>query len=79
MDMKDAPIDGSRVLLHYHVMQYTRSSSGWHHWERQGTKWEECRWLDGMWTPWCGVADVFTTKRIKEEDCIEWMEAPFHG
>lgn len=77
-EMKEAPRDGSRILLHYHIRNYIRNA-----WRRAGTKWEECRWrfrdLGGFvphWEPWCGADEIHTTDNIAEVDAIEWLPLP---
>lgn len=74
-DIEQAPKDGSRILLLYHVKHYIRGE-----WQRDGTKWEECRWVSKErytgskphWQPWCGNVRTETTNHIKEEDAIAW-------
>lgn len=86
--MEDAPRDGSRVLLKYHVYHYKRGRGkvgfAGGQWERDGEKWEEVRWIsdkkatgsDPHWEPWRGNPRTRSTRHVLDEDAIGWLPRP---
>lgn len=98
--MSEAPRDGTRILLRYVVFhyrrptkeelgrvsdpQYRRMLSRQSSWMPDGSKWEECRWIDDRdrtgspphWEPWEGNPRTRTTHHISPKDCLGWMELP---
>jgi len=68
--MKDAPKDGTRILLHYKTSAYCMGS-----WLEMGEKWEDARWIDGRFEAWAG-SDNIRSSSIMDKNVIGWMDLP---
>ncbi len=73
--MNTAPTDGTRVLIKAVVTGYVPERRGSHFRVHKpiGSRWVECRYIDGAWQEWCGVEDRRVLGTIEP---IEWAPLP---
>ena len=69
-DMSTAPRDGTRILIKCQMFGYVRELGRY---TPCGTKWQECRFLDGKWSEWCGNSRTQSTSSI---DPFGWAPLP---
>lgn len=72
-EMATAPTDGTRVLV---LCETTGYNSGTARCEVTGTKWQECRYVEGKWRCWCGNDRIMSTESIKP---LAWAPLPLGG